>query len=148
MLEVKLSARLAAPAEQVWDIVGNFNGMPAWHPFVTNSVLEPAAGGVGRRVSIVGGTGEPRELVERLRHYDAADRHFAYAIIAGPAPFRNYIGHFRILPDGADRCTFDYWSSFEPADGATAHDALERVRSFYEAARLNLIRMFGEASGR
>ena len=81
----------------------------------------------------------PRELVERLRFYDAANRHFAYAIIAGPAPFKDYIGPFRIQPLGSDRCVFDYWSSFEPADDATAHDAGERVRTFYELASPDVV---------
>lgn len=143
VLEVKLSAGLAAPAGRVWSVVGNFNGMPDWHPFVTKSVLETADGGVGRRVSIVGGTGEPRELVERLTFYDAAQRQFAYAIIAGPAPFKNYVGNFRISPDGPGRCVFDYWSAFEAAEGATGHDAIARVSTFYEAAKQHLIRMFG-----
>jgi hypothetical protein len=66
--------------------------------------------------------------------------------VAGPAPFRNYVGHFRIQPLGPDCCLFDYWSSFEAADDSSEHDARERVRTFYEAARENLIRMFGEAA--
>ncbi|MBW8270683.1 SRPBCC family protein [Caldovatus aquaticus] len=143
MLEVRLSAPLAAPADRVWDVVGDFGGMARWHPFVRESVLEPAPGGVGRRVRVVGGTGEPRELTERLVLYDAAARHLAYAIVAGPAPFRNYVGHFRILADGADRCVWDYRGTFETAEGASERDAIERVRSFYEAARENLESLFG-----
>lgn len=144
ILEVRLTAGLAASADRVWGVVGNFNGLPDWHPWVRKSVLEPAPGGVGRRVAIVGGTGEPRELVERLISYDASARRYAYAIVAGPAPFKNYVGNFCISPEGPDRCVFDYASRFEAADGATDRDALARVRTFYEAARDNLVRMFGK----
>lgn len=34
MLEVKLSVELGSPADKVWNVVGNFNGLPDWHPCV------------------------------------------------------------------------------------------------------------------
>ena len=86
MLEVKLSIKLGSSAAKVWEVTGNFNGLPDWHPSVESSVLEPAAEGVGRRVINVGGTAGRRELVERLVYFDSAARECAYTIIAGPAP--------------------------------------------------------------
>ena len=47
MLEMNLSVEVGSAADVVWKIVGNFNGMPAWHPLVRASVLEPSEGGVG-----------------------------------------------------------------------------------------------------
>lgn len=64
MLEIKLTVELGSTAAKVWSVVGNFNGLPDWHPWVEASVLEPAAGGVGRRVTNVGGTAGRGELPE------------------------------------------------------------------------------------
>jgi len=50
-----MSVEVGSAADVVWKIVGNFNGMPDWHPLVRGSVLEPSEGGVGRRLTI-GGT--------------------------------------------------------------------------------------------
>ena len=88
MLELRMSVELGSPAETVWDVVGNFNGLPDWHPWVTASVLEPLPGGVGRRVTIDGGAGGRRELRERLVSHDYSQREHAYSIIAGPTPRR------------------------------------------------------------
>jgi len=143
MLEVTISVSLGAPAERVWDVVGNFNGLPEWHPWVKASVLEPAPGGVGRRVTIVGGTAGPRELTERLVSYDAAGREWAYTVIAGPTTFADYVGRLRVSPDGANRCRVEYVGRFRAASGHTDAEASERLRTFWEAGLGNLPARFG-----
>jgi len=143
VLEVTLSVELESSAEKVWEVTGNFNGLPDWHPWVESSVLEPAAGGVGRRVNNVGGTAGRRELIERLVHFDAAAREYSYTIIAGPAPFVDYVGRFRVLPRGPNRCVFEFLGRFKAAPGKTDAEATERIRTFYEAGLANLPRLFG-----
>ena len=143
MLNVKLSVSLASPAKKVWDVIGNFNGLPDWHPWVSRSVLEPALAGVGRRIMVDGGKAGPRELTERLVAFDASKLEYAYTIIAGPIPFKDYVGVFKVVPDGPDQCTFEYRGEFRTAPGFTDGDALERVQSFYEAATKHLPTLFG-----
>lgn len=144
MLEVRLTVELGSPAARVWDVTGNFNGLPDWHPWVASSVLEAAKGGVGRRVVNVGGTAGHRELVERLVYYDDAAREYAYAIVGGTAPpFVDYVGHFRIVPRGVDRCRFEYHARFRAAPGRTDAEARDRIRTFYESGLANLPRLFG-----
>ncbi|CAG0953401.1 mxaD protein [Burkholderiales bacterium] len=144
MLETRLSVDLGSPATRVWEVTGSFNGLPDWHPWVDSSVLEPASGGVGRRVVIVGGASGRRELVERLVYYDATAREYAYAIVGGTAPpFVDYVGHLRVVPRGVDRCVFEFHARFNAAPGRTDTEARERIRSFYEAGLSNLPRLFG-----
>ena len=143
MLEIKLSVELGSSAETVWAVTGNFNGLPNWHPWVESSVLEPAAGGVGRRVTNVGGTAGRRELTERLVYFDAAAREYAYTIIAGAAPFVDYLGRLRVVPRGGNRCAFEFVGRFRAAPGKTDAEARERIQTFYEAGLANLPRMFG-----
>ena len=102
MVEIRLTVDLGRTAEEVWSMIGNFSGLPAWHPWVEASILEPAAGGVGCRVTNVGSTAGRRELSERLVFVDAAARERAYAIIAGQVPFIDYVGRFRVVPRGPD----------------------------------------------
>ena len=147
MLQLALSVALEAPAERVWQVVGDFNGLPAWHPSVESSVLEPAAGGIGRRVTNVGGTAGRRELTERLVFFDAGAREYAYAIIAGPAPFADYVGRFRVEPEGPGRCRFRFTARFRAAPGKSDAEATERIETFYRAGLANLQKMFGGSGG-
>ena len=143
MLELRLSIELGSSAEKVWDVTGNFNGLPDWHPWVESSVLEPAAREVGRRVTNVGGVAGRRELTERLAYFDAEAREYAYTIVAGPAPFVDYVGRFRVVPRGADRCVVEFVGRFRAAPGKTDAEATERIQTFYEAGLANLPRFFG-----
>lgn len=143
-MEVKISVQLAASAESVWNVVGNFNGLPDWHPWVKASVLETAAGGIGRRITIVGGTAGQRELTERLVSYDAALREWAYTVIAGPMTFANYVGRLRVTGDGTDRCQVEYVGRFTAAPGHTDAEASERVRTFWDAGLNSLPARFGK----
>jgi len=143
VLAIRLSVELGSSAENVWPVTGSFAGLADWHPWVESCVLEPAAGGIGRRVIHVGGTAGRRDLVERLLHFDAAAREYAYTIIAGPAPFIEYVGRLRVTPRGKDRCVFEYFARFKPAPGKTEAEAAERIRTFYEAGLANLRRLFG-----
>lgn len=143
MLEVKVSVPLGSSAESVWSVIGNFNGLPDWHPWVKASILEPAAGGIGRRVTIVGGTAGARELTERLVSYDAARREWSYTVIAGPITFADYVGRLRVIPDGVDRCHVEYVGRFTAAPGHTDTEATERIRTFWQAGLDSLPVRFG-----
>ncbi len=138
MLSLNLHVDLDQSADRVWDLVGNFNGLPDWHPWAKASTLEVAPGGIGRRVTIDGGTAGPRELVERLVSFDAPGREYAYTIIAGPAPFIDYVGRFRVLPEGPNSCALEFTAKFRAAPGKTDAEATERIQTFYEAALAHL----------
>jgi Polyketide cyclase / dehydrase and lipid transport len=138
MLSLGLHVDLDQSADRVWGLVGNFNGLPDWHPWVKASALEAVPGGIGRRVTIDGGTAGPRNLVERLVSFDGPRREYAYTIIGGPAPFVDYVGHFRLIPKGSNSCTLEFTARFRAAPGKTDAEATERIRTFYEAALAHL----------
>ena len=144
MLELRMSVELGSPAETVWDLVGNFNGLPDWHPWVTASVLEPLPGGVGRRVTIDGAAGGRRELLERLVSHNYSQREYAYIIIAGPTPRREYVSQLRGSPMGAARCEVQFNARYLAASGVTDAAATERLRTFYGVALDNLQVLFGK----
>jgi len=143
VLEMYLSVEVGSAPDAVLRIVGDFIGMPAWHPLVRASVLEPAEGGVGRRVTIGGDRAGYRELTERLVSFDASAREYAYTIIAGPVPFTDYVGRFHVVPAGTGRCTVEYRGRYKPGAGRSESEASERIRTFYQAAFDNLPVLFG-----
>lgn len=144
MLELQMAVELGSSADAVWQVTGSFAGLADWHPWVESSVLEPAPGGIGRRVVNIGGSAGRRELTERLVHFDAKKREYSYTIIGGPAPFSDYVGSFQVLPNGPGRSVFKFSCRFNAAAGRTDEEATERIRTFYDAGLANLPRMFGE----
>ena len=143
MLEVNLTVELVSLAKSVWRTVGNFNGLPAWHPLVKHSLLESAPGGVGRRVTIGGDATGQRELEERLVSFNASAREYAYTIISGPVPFTDYIGRFSVAPRTNDRCGFEFRARFRTKAEYSDTEATARIRDFYQAGIDNLVAMFG-----
>jgi hypothetical protein len=143
MLEITRSVELGSSADAVWATIGNFNGLPDWHPWVRGSVLEPVAGGVGRRVTIEGGRTGRRELAERLLFFDGAGREYAYTIVAGPVTFAEYEGRCRVIPTGQGRCRVEYRARYKPASGSSEEAATERISTFYDAAFRHRPTIFG-----
>ena len=45
MPKFSISTKLAVPADAVWQIVSQFDGLPDWHPAVDSSEGEAAPGG-------------------------------------------------------------------------------------------------------
>jgi hypothetical protein len=144
MLELAMSVELGSPAETVWNVVSNFNGLPDWHPWVKASELDPLPGGVGRRVTIEGAVGGRRELHERLVSHDYSRREYAYTIMAGPTPRRDYVGQLRVLPQGVERWVVEFHGQYQAAPGVSDAEATKRLRAFYGAAFDNLQALFGK----
>ena len=40
MAHVYVSTVIRAPIDQVWGLIGDFNSLPAWHPFVADCIIE------------------------------------------------------------------------------------------------------------
>ena len=53
MSKLSVTTQLGVSADQVWELIGNFNALPDWHPAVERSELEE--GGTVRRVTLAGG---------------------------------------------------------------------------------------------
>ena len=71
-VQVTAETRIPASPEEVWKLVGNFNGVPKWYPAIAESTLED--GGKVRRVR----TADGAEGAERLLTYDDAGMSYSY----------------------------------------------------------------------
>ena len=104
-----------APADAVWALIRDFNGLPGWHPgLVAKSRIEDGKSGdqVGgvRNFELTDGTG----IRELLTAHSDSDRSYSYAFCEPPFPVRDYLATIRVIPvtDG-DRSFVDWVTTFD-----------------------------------
>ena len=85
------SVELAAPPDDVWSVIGQFNLQ--WHPAVARSRLIGEGLGQLRRLE----TSDGREIVERLADVDNKTRSYRYTLISGVAA-SHYTGVIDVKP--------------------------------------------------
>ena len=118
MIKVYASSVIDAPADSVWARIRDFNGLPAWTPFVAESRIEggqPADKiGCVRNFRLKDG-GMIREQLLTLSDYDYQ---CSYSILESPMGVDNYVATLKLTPitDGA-RCFAEWSAEFECAPG-------------------------------
>src|SRR5262245_20402828 len=85
------SVELAAPPDDVWSVIGQFNLQ--WHPAVAQAHLIGEGLGQLRRLETCDG----REIVERLADVDNTKRSYRYTLISG-VPASHYAGVIDVKP--------------------------------------------------
>ena len=107
-----------APADEVWALVRDFDGLPAWHPAIKASEIEEGTNlvvGAVRKLTLDGG-GAVRE---RLVTLDDADRSYTYEFTdAGPFPVRSYRSTIRVAPVTDTGGAFVEWHCWFDSEGA------------------------------
>jgi Polyketide cyclase / dehydrase and lipid transport/Domain of unknown function (DUF4331) len=88
------SVDLAAPPDDVWSVIGQFNLQ--WHPAVARARLIGEGVGQLRRLE----TRDGREIVERLEEFDETKRSYRYTLVAG-VPASHYAGVIDVRPKGS-----------------------------------------------
>ncbi len=136
MSTVKMTTTIPVSADQIWNVIGQFNALPDWHPGVVRSDLEE--GGAIRRLTLTGGG----EIVERLEKSDDQGQTYTYSIIESPLPVSGYTATIKVTEEGGGVSTVEWSSSFKPS-GAPENDAIKAIESIYQAGFDNLKQMFG-----
>lgn len=137
--KVNSTTHLDVPAEQVWQMIGQFKSFADWHPAVEKSELEQ--GGSVRRLSLIGGG----TIVERLERIDDESFKYRYSIIDSPLPVANYVAELRVVKDDSGKgCSVEWSSEFAPAAGASVTDAEKAIRDVYDAGLNNLQTLFAK----
>jgi hypothetical protein len=136
MAKVSITTRIPVSVDKLWKLIGEFNGLPGWHPGVEKSELEQE--GKVRRLSLVGGG----TIVERLERIDENAHIYRYSIVESPLPVVDYVAelHVRQNAEGGG-CTVEWSSEFNPR-GMTAKDATEVVQGIYQTGFENLKKLF------
>ncbi|CAI8762331.1 SRPBCC family protein [Pseudomonas sp. IT-347P] len=124
---------IPASADQVWQLIGGFNTLPDWLPFIPNSEL--SEGGRVRTLQ----TADGAVVVERLQTFDNAAKTYSYSIEQAPFPATDYLATIQVeaLGQGA-RVT---WSGRFNAKGVSDEEVVALFNGIYqgglEALRAN-----------
>ena len=124
---------IPASADEVWQLIGGFNSLPDWLPFIPKSEL--SEGGRVRSLQ----TADGAVVVERLEAFDNAGKTYSYSILQAPFPATDYLATIRVEAQGQGaRVT---WSGrFEPV-GVSDEEVVALFNGIYqgglEALRAN-----------
>jgi hypothetical protein len=109
------SGVVPASADQVWQVLKQFNGLPDFLPAITHSEIE--GGGSGQEVGSVRRLtlGETGKISEVLLIMNDDDRSYTYAFTdAGPFPVRSYRATVRVAPITTTGQAFvEWWAWFD-----------------------------------
>ena len=98
------SVELAAAAERVWALIGQFGN--DWHPLVARVRLTGTGIGQFRTIETIDG----KTIIERLEVVDEAQRFYRYAQVAG-VPASHYVGTLEVRPKG-EGCVVEWRVQF------------------------------------
>jgi hypothetical protein len=126
-----VSAKIGAPADDVWQHVGSFANLKAIGQGVITSCDVDKTGTI-RKLRVKGVKGV---ITERLIKYDSQTRSQIYCIIDKPnniVPFVNYTATIKVKPATARSCSIEWSSRFEPKKGETAKDCQAFALGVYD----------------
>ena len=124
---------IPATADQVWQLIGGFDSLPDWLPFIPKSEL--SEGGRVRSLQ----TADGAVVVERLEAFDNAGKTYSYSILQAPFPATDYLATISVEAQGqGTRVT---WSGRFAPVGVSDKEVEELFAGIYqgglEALRAN-----------
>ncbi|MFG2951423.1 SRPBCC family protein [Streptomyces adustus] len=126
MASTSVSRVVPASPQRVWDLIGGFDALPDWLPYIPESTA--LEGGRVRRLT----NPEGEVIIERLVAFDEAERHYSYAILQAPFPVTGYLSTLRVHSvAGRDDVAEVQWSGRFTPDGITDAEAEDLFAGIY-----------------
>ncbi len=126
-LTAEKTVDVAASPDKVWQTIGQFCGIAAWHPAISKCVLSKTPGAPVRTLSLKGGG----TLVEQQTERSDDARHYAYTILKGPLPVSDYHSTLSVIGKGSGS-TISWTGSFK-AHGASDAAATKAIQGIYDS---------------
>jgi carbon monoxide dehydrogenase subunit G len=126
MVSVKVSERVEASADRVWDLFRDFGGIQRFSSGFEKVEVTGSGIGAVRTITLPGGAA----LQERLEAFDDRGRKLQYAIVGGPIPVSNYLATIEVKDEGK-ACRIDWSSHFEPK-GISDDQARAMIEGVYK----------------
>jgi len=136
MASVKVSERIEASADAVWDLFRDFGGIQRISREIQACSVEGEGVGAVRTLSL-----GALALKERLEAFDDPGRRLQYSIIAGPLPLADYLATVQVSEEG-DACRVDWSSQFEPK-GIPEPQAQAMVEGIYRSGLKGIKKALG-----
>ena len=115
MAKTTVSIEIPASADAVWQLMGGFDALPDWLPFIPKSMVSEG-GRVRTLTTSDGGT-----VIERLEAFDNRQRSYSYSIIQAPFPVVDYLSTIAVVATADSNITRVEWSgSFTPVNVSDA----------------------------
>ncbi len=139
--KVTLTADIAAPPEEVWAVIGNFQDM-SWHPAVHSSVGENGNEIDATRILTLGAEGGPT-IDEVLYKYSDEKMSYSYRITEVAVevlPVTNYSSHLTVKPGAEGGSVLEWRGAFyrgypnnDPPPELNDEAAVAAVTGVYQA---------------
>ena len=126
-VDVQKSLDVAAPPAKVWQAIGDFCGIGAWHPAVETCAPSEKDGMKVRTLSLKGGG----TLVEEQVSRDDKVMSYTYTILQGPLPVADYKSTLSVAPEGSGSKVS--WTGTFNARGAPDTVAVDAISGIYES---------------
>jgi diketogulonate reductase-like aldo/keto reductase len=125
----RAAASIDVPAlpDQVWQLIGGFDSLPDWLPYIPESELSD--GGRVRRLATPNG----ETIVERLEAFDNASRCYSYAILQAPFPVTDYLSTLRVKEADDGKGSRVEWTGQFAPKGVSDQEASRLFQGIYEA---------------
>jgi hypothetical protein len=116
-----------APADRVWAVVRDFDGLPAWHPLIADSRIE--GGGASDRIGCIRNfhTKDGGQIREQLLTLSDFDYECTYSILESPMGVANYVATLKLTPITDGNRTFAEWSAEFDCDEARERDLTQTI---------------------
>lgn len=124
MAKASATTEISATVDQVWALMGGFDSLPDWLPFIVKSEL-----GEGGRLRFLE-TADGNAIVERLQTFDEQARTYTYSIEEGPFPVTDYLAKVEVRDAGGQKTQVTWSGSFTPA-GISDAEAVELFSGVY-----------------
>ncbi|MDX3771031.1 SRPBCC family protein [Streptomyces sp. NBC_01707] len=126
MASTSVSRVVPASPERVWQLIGGFDSLPDWLPYIAESAA--LEGGRVRRLANPDG----EAIVERLVDFDDTERHYSYAILEAPFPVVGYISTLRVHEVAGRKDVAEVqWSGRFTPHGASEDEAVALFTGIY-----------------
>ncbi len=125
-LSVNKEMVVSASPEEVWDVIGDFYGLDAWHPAVASTQRSGAK--VPTRILVLGNGGIIREeLVDGVE-----GKSYTYQIIESPLPVENYVSTLSVMADnGGSKIV--WVADFDNVAGSDPDEVVGIISGVYDA---------------
>ncbi|MEV8036216.1 SRPBCC family protein [Streptomyces sp. NPDC086182] len=125
MATTTASIDIAVSPDRVWQLIGGFDSLPDWLPYIPTSELSDG----GRLRRLVNEEGEV--IVERLEEFDNEARTYSYSILRAPFPVTGYRSTLSVHETTRQDTARVEWSGTFTPDGISDDDAITLFHGIY-----------------
>ncbi|MFZ4964102.1 MULTISPECIES: SRPBCC family protein [Pseudomonas] len=125
MAATSVTIEIPATPEQVWQLMGGFDSLPDWLPFIPRSSL--SEGGRVRTLQTAdGGT-----VVERLEAFDNRARRYSYSIEQAPFPATDYLATLQVREGSTPQTAIVEWAGIFTPVGVSEEEVVALFHGIY-----------------